>query len=116
MFTLPLWSMVIHLVMADSDDCSIVRLISFNSRGFNESKKHYISSILSDCDILFLQEHWLSDDQFTPHLTWLPYMMLLAVAVSMLCNSVTITLNCCTSVSICLTRRMFLAWRTFSFS
>ena len=44
--------------LADSDDSSIVRLISFNSRGFNESKKRYISGILSDCDILFLQEHW----------------------------------------------------------
>jgi len=57
--------MAVHLVMADSDDCSIVRLISFNSTGFNESKKRYISSILSDCGILFLQEHWLSDDQLS---------------------------------------------------
>ena len=57
--------MAVHLVMADSDDSSIVRLISFNSRGFNESKKRYISGILSDCDILFLQEHWLSDDQLS---------------------------------------------------
>jgi len=26
-------------------------------------KKHYLSRILSACDILFLQEHWLADGQ-----------------------------------------------------
>jgi len=32
-------------------------------RGFNESRRHNICNVLSVCDILFLQEHWLSDDQ-----------------------------------------------------
>jgi hypothetical protein len=40
-----------------------LNLISFNCRGYNSSKKNYISSLLNTCDILFLQEHWLSDAQ-----------------------------------------------------
>jgi len=46
---------------------NLKRFMSFNSRGFNESKQCYIRSILSGCDWLFLQEHWLSEDQ----LCWL---------------------------------------------
>jgi len=36
---------------------------SYNCRGFNATKSHYISSLLSKCTILLLQEHWLSDEQ-----------------------------------------------------
>ena len=47
-------------VMADS---SLLRVLSYNCRGFNGHKIGYIKSLLSKTDILFLQEHWLSDDQ-----------------------------------------------------
>jgi len=40
-----------------------LKLISYNCRGFNAYKSMYISKLLSTCDILFLQEHWLSDEQ-----------------------------------------------------
>ena len=42
-----------------------VSLISFNCRGFNSTKKTYVNSLLSQCDILFLQEHWLSELQLS---------------------------------------------------
>jgi len=48
--------------MAPSDN-SVLRCVSYNSRGFNESRRHYICNVLYACDMLFLQEHWLSDDQ-----------------------------------------------------
>jgi len=38
-----------------------IKLMSFNCRGFNSVKKTYLDSLLSQCDILFLQEHWLSE-------------------------------------------------------
>jgi len=37
--------------------------LSYNCRGFNVAKRAYIKSLLSQCDILFIQEHWLSDGQ-----------------------------------------------------
>ena len=37
--------------------------MSYNCRGFNVHKIAYIRSLLSKTDILFLQEHWLSEDQ-----------------------------------------------------
>jgi hypothetical protein len=39
--------------------------MSFNYRGYNESKRAYILHLLSLCDILFIQEHWLSDSQLS---------------------------------------------------
>ena len=54
-------------LMATMMHNNLKRFMSFNSRGFNESKQCYIRSILSGCDLLFLQEHWLSEDQ----LCWL---------------------------------------------
>jgi len=38
---------------------------SYNCRGFNGNKKPYIANLLSECDILLLQEHWLSDAQLS---------------------------------------------------
>ena len=35
-------------------------LMSYNCRGLNDLKKHYVKTLLKDCDILFIQEHWLS--------------------------------------------------------
>jgi len=40
-----------------------ITIESFNCRGMNDVKKRYVCSLLSNCDILFLQEHWMSDDQ-----------------------------------------------------
>ena len=37
--------------------------VSYNSRGLNVNKQTYLRQILADCDVLLLQEHWLSDDQ-----------------------------------------------------
>lgn len=36
---------------------------SYNCRGFNNSKTGFVSHILARVDVLFMQEHWLSDSQ-----------------------------------------------------
>jgi exonuclease III len=38
-------------------------MCSCNGRGYNLSKQNYVKDLLSRCTILFLQEHWLSEDQ-----------------------------------------------------
>ena len=38
-----------------------VRISSYNCRGFNSTKSLYINSLLSQCDFLCIQEHWLND-------------------------------------------------------
>jgi len=43
--------------------CNMVRFVSYNSRGLNVNKQSYLRSVLADCDILLLQEHWLSEEQ-----------------------------------------------------
>ena len=47
----------------DSFIMSSLRLVSYNCRGLRDSSKVYLSKLLYDCDIFFLQEHWLSVDQ-----------------------------------------------------
>ena len=47
----------------DSSIMSSLRLVSHNCRGLRVSSKVYLNKLLYDCDILFLQEHWLSVDQ-----------------------------------------------------
>jgi len=42
---------------------TVLKCMSYNSRGFNDVKKLYVSKLLEHCDILFLQEHWLSESQ-----------------------------------------------------
>ena len=42
-----------------------MKLISYNCRGFNSYKSVYICHLLQTCDILFLQEHWLSEGQLS---------------------------------------------------
>jgi exonuclease III len=44
---------------------SILKISSFNCRGFNSTKACYIASLMSKCNIMFLQEHWLSDAQLS---------------------------------------------------
>ena len=53
------------ILMAESAHSNLLRFVSFNSRGYNLSKKSYIHSILTGCDLLLLRKHWLSDDQLT---------------------------------------------------
>lgn len=58
--------MLFHaIMMTNSSTFKHIRVLSFNCRGFNESKKQYVGSLLPNCDILYLQEHWLSDDQLS---------------------------------------------------
>ena len=40
-------------------------LISYNSRGFNDSKQEFICQLLSKCNFLLLQEHWLFESQLS---------------------------------------------------
>jgi len=40
-----------------------LRLISYNCRDHNSLKRKYMSSLLSRCEFLLCQEHWLSDGQ-----------------------------------------------------
>jgi exonuclease III len=42
---------------------SVLKCMSYNCRGFNDVKKSYVFKLLKQCDVLFLQEHWLSDAQ-----------------------------------------------------
>jgi len=53
-------NVVMLLVMDRTLNC-----LSYNCRGFNVAKRAYIKSllVLLQCDILFIQEHWLSDGQ-----------------------------------------------------
>jgi len=50
-------------VASNNDYSSVIKAVSFTSRGFNASKKYYLSKLLTCCDILFFQEHWLAEDQ-----------------------------------------------------
>jgi len=54
--------MFLTTVMADNRP---IALRSHNCRHFNITKSPYIANLLSQCDILVLQEHWLSDSQLT---------------------------------------------------
>jgi len=57
------------IAMAESDDnllnLSSLSVLSYNCRCFNEFKKPYIQSLLLRSDVLFIQEHWLSDGQLS---------------------------------------------------
>ena len=45
------------------DDTLRLQIASYNCRGFNQTKTAYITSLLASSAVLFLQEHWLSNDQ-----------------------------------------------------
>jgi hypothetical protein len=36
---------------------------SYNCRGYNATKKNYLTTLLSRSAVLFMQEHWLSENQ-----------------------------------------------------
>jgi len=50
------------MLMMDRKE-NILRIVSYNCRGFNSFKRGYLQSLLAKCDFLFLQEHWLSNGQ-----------------------------------------------------
>ena len=39
--------------------------VKHNCRGLNSSKKYYVVNLLSNCNFLFIQEHWLSSSQLS---------------------------------------------------
>jgi exonuclease III len=45
------------------DDSTPLKICSYNCRGYNRSKQRFILKLLADYFVLFLQEHWLSDNQ-----------------------------------------------------
>ena len=44
---------------------SYLSIMSYNSRGLSALRKSYVQVLLNKCDVLFLQEHWLSADQLS---------------------------------------------------
>ena len=40
-----------------------ITLATYNVQGLNPAKYDYINHILMNCDILFIQEHWLFNSQ-----------------------------------------------------
>jgi hypothetical protein len=49
--------------LRNADGCTSLSIMSYNFRGFNALKSIYIKTLLVNATVLFLQEHWLSDDQ-----------------------------------------------------
>ena len=46
-------------------DDTLLSVRSYNSRGFNKDKAQFVTNLMSHCDVLLLQEHWLSDGQLS---------------------------------------------------
>ena len=44
-------------------DIISLNVASFNCRGYNNSKRNYVRTLLSQVSVLFLQEIWLSESQ-----------------------------------------------------
>ena len=49
--------------ITDAGAVSSLNFCSYNCHGFNTGKTVFISNLLSKCDVLCLQEHWLADSQ-----------------------------------------------------
>jgi exonuclease III len=47
-----------------ANDMSL-RICSYNCRGYNDSKTYFVNLLLSEADILCIQEHWLTEEQLT---------------------------------------------------
>lgn len=56
-------SIVYRRPSMDDNNFHKLRITSYNCRGFNETKIPYMTTLLSHCEFLFLQEHWLADCQ-----------------------------------------------------
>jgi hypothetical protein len=51
------------LIMSNSNLSLPLTIGSYNSRGFNRTKQTYVAGLMSKTDVVFLQEHWLSESQ-----------------------------------------------------
>ena len=51
-----------------------LKFVSYNCKGFNSSKVNHMLTIISKCDILFVQEHWLFNSQASVFQTYFPDM------------------------------------------
>ena len=40
-------------------------ITSYNCKGLNVAKKHYIDKLLLECDICLIQEHWLLNNRLS---------------------------------------------------
>ena len=63
MFIVVIFLHVVVLMIIMSVDTRPLVIGSYNCRGFNTRKSSYVADLLSECDILLLQEHRLSDSQ-----------------------------------------------------
>ena len=45
------------------DSLQQLSILSYNCRGYNVSKQHYIKSLMNNVDFMFIQEHWLAESQ-----------------------------------------------------
>ena len=52
---------VLPVITMMDNNVNMLRIVSYNCRGYNQFKRGYLQSLLAKCDFLFLQEHWLSD-------------------------------------------------------
>ena len=48
---------------------SCLSFVSYNSQGSGTGRKEYISKLIEDNDFTFVQEHWLSENQFDSYKT-----------------------------------------------
>ena len=62
-----MYEIMLELLMIDNMvvENEMIRFVSYNGRGFNVDKQKYVQKMLRDCDIMLLQEHWLSDSQLS---------------------------------------------------
>ena len=56
---------LLQAVIMEQTNSHYFKLISYNCRGFNSYKSSYTTSLLSKCNLLLLQEHWLSHSQLS---------------------------------------------------
>ena len=50
----------------------MLNLCTYNMRGFNSTKKQYISELLQKYNIVMCQEHWMSNKQLESFSTLFP--------------------------------------------
>ena len=53
------------IMMANSEHISDSSLViaTYNCRGLRDDKREFVFQLLSRADVLFVQEHWMSDEQ-----------------------------------------------------
>lgn len=55
--------MVIYATLMDDTLSTLLSITSYNCRGLTDLKNSYIKTLMFKSNIIFLQEHWLADDQ-----------------------------------------------------